>query len=59
MGTGAVYITLSGLKYHSPVLTAVETVFWCLNMALFLINTSTLLTQAIRKCSQPFLGLRQ
>jgi tellurite resistance protein TehA-like permease len=49
MGTGAVYVTLAGLKNHSPALTSVETFFFFLNMALFLLNTSTLGLQAIRK----------
>lgn len=50
MGTGAVYVTLSGLKEHSTVLTHVETVFYFLNIALFLLNTTTLLLQAICTC---------
>lgn len=49
MGTGAVYVTLSGIKYHSPVLTHIETAFYFLNMALFIINTTTLLLQALRE----------
>lgn len=51
MGTGAVYVTLSGLKYHSPVLTNVETFFYFLNISLFLLNSSTLAIQAIRASS--------
>ncbi|KAJ3848962.1 voltage-dependent anion channel [Lentinula lateritia] len=47
MGTGAVYVTLSGLKEHSPTLTTVETIFYFLNISLFILNTSTLMTQAI------------
>ncbi|KAJ3790213.1 voltage-dependent anion channel [Lentinula aff. detonsa] len=47
MGTGAVYVTLSGLKEHSPTLTTVETIFYFLNISLFLLNTTTLMTQAI------------
>ncbi|EIM86417.1 uncharacterized protein STEHIDRAFT_121377 [Stereum hirsutum FP-91666 SS1] len=47
MGTGAVYVTMSGIKEHTPVLTHVETVFFFMNIALFLLNTSTLLLQAI------------
>ncbi|KII91028.1 hypothetical protein PLICRDRAFT_107381 [Plicaturopsis crispa FD-325 SS-3] len=47
MGTGAVYVTLSGLKNHSSALTTVETGFYFLNIALFLLNSSTLLLQAI------------
>ena len=50
MGTGAVYVTLSGIKYHSPALTHIETAFYFLNMALFIINTTTLLLQALREC---------
>ena len=51
MGTGAVYVTLSGLKHHSPVLTTVETIFYFLNMILFVLNTTTLLIQAIGECA--------
>ncbi|KAI0790246.1 voltage-dependent anion channel [Irpex lacteus] len=47
MGTGAVYVTMSGIKSHSQALTHVETVFYFINMALFLLNTTTLLLQAI------------
>ncbi|KAI0753807.1 voltage-dependent anion channel-domain-containing protein [Fomes fomentarius] len=47
MGTGAVYVTLSGLKEHSTVLTNVETFFYFLNIALFTLNTTTLLLQFI------------
>ena len=47
MGTGAVYVTLSGLKQHSDTLTQVETFFFFLNIALFVLNTSTLLLQLI------------
>ncbi|KAL0960557.1 hypothetical protein HGRIS_005593 [Hohenbuehelia grisea] len=47
MGTGAVYVTLSGLQHGSPVLTAVETGFYVLNMVLFVINTTTLFLQAL------------
>lgn len=49
MGTGAVYVTLSGLRVRPDALRHVETVFYFLNMALFLLNTSTLLLQAICK----------
>jgi len=48
MGTGAVYVTLSGLKEHSQILTDVETFFFFLNMFFFLLNTTTLALQAIR-----------
>lgn len=48
MGTGAVYVTLAGIKQHpGHVLTIIETIFYFLNMALFLLNTSTLLLQFI------------
>jgi tellurite resistance protein TehA-like permease len=47
MGTGAVYVALSGLKNHSKVLSNVETFFYFLNISLFLLNMSTLLIQAI------------
>ncbi|KAI0071518.1 hypothetical protein K474DRAFT_611655 [Panus rudis PR-1116 ss-1] len=47
MGTGAVYVTLSGLKNHSSALTTVETIFYFLNMILFLLNVTTLALQAI------------
>jgi hypothetical protein len=52
MGTGAVYVALSGLKNHSKVLSNVETFFYFLNISLFLLNMSTLLIQAI---SQSFM----
>jgi hypothetical protein len=47
MGTGAVYVSLSGIKARSDTLTHIETVFFFLNIALFLLNSSTLLIQAI------------
>jgi len=47
MGTGAVYVTLSGIKHHSPALTVVEIMFYLLNIAFFLLNMSTLFIQAI------------
>ncbi|KAM5534137.1 hypothetical protein V8D89_012157 [Ganoderma adspersum] len=47
MGTGAVYVTLSGLKEHSTTLTNVETFFYFLNMALFLLNVTTLAIQLV------------
>ena len=49
MGTGAVYVTLSGLKEHASVLTHVETFFYFLNMALFILNVTTLAVQLARK----------
>ena len=52
MGTGAVYVTLAGLKNHpDQPLNIVETVFYFINMALFLLNTTTLLLQFIRACT--------
>ncbi|TFK70559.1 hypothetical protein BDN72DRAFT_856858 [Pluteus cervinus] len=47
MGTGAVYVTLSGFPYRTPAVVGIETGFYFLNMALFLLNTMTLLLQAI------------
>ncbi|KDQ63100.1 hypothetical protein JAAARDRAFT_168565 [Jaapia argillacea MUCL 33604] len=47
MGTGAVYVTLSAVKTRSPSLTTVETIFYFINIALFLLNTCTLFLQAI------------
>lgn len=47
MGTGAVYLTLSGLKNHADVVTNVETAFYILNMVLFCLNSTTLLLQLI------------
>lgn len=51
MGTGAVYVTLSGLKSHSQALTTFETIFYFLNITLFLLNSVTLALQAIRASS--------
>jgi hypothetical protein len=53
MGTGAVYVTLSGLQVRPNALRHVETIFFFLNMVLFLLNTSTLLLQAICKFFVP------
>ncbi|KAF9046254.1 voltage-dependent anion channel [Panaeolus papilionaceus] len=47
MGTGAVYLTLSGIKDHSPLLVHVETVFFFINLAIFFLNCTTLFLQAI------------
>ncbi|KAJ8468645.1 hypothetical protein ONZ45_g17174 [Pleurotus djamor] len=47
MGTGAVYVVLSGVKNHSQPVTIVETFFFFLNIALFTLNTTTLALQAI------------
>ncbi|KAI0697770.1 voltage-dependent anion channel [Cytidiella melzeri] len=64
MGTGAVYVTMSGIKSHSQPLTHVETVFYFINMAIFLLNSTTLLLQAIlyprqawRLLKDPFKGI--
>lgn len=54
MGTGAVYVCLAGIHPHPGLpLTMVETVFYFLNIALFLLNSTTLLLQLIRE-SSPF-----
>jgi hypothetical protein len=53
MGTGAVYVTLAGLKEHPGPLTSVETIFFFINLSLFILNSSTLLLQAI--CAMIFL----
>lgn len=55
MGTGAVYVTLSGIKNHSQGITVVETVFYFLNIVLFLLNSTTLLLQGI--CKRRLIGL--
>ncbi|THH28722.1 hypothetical protein EUX98_g5462 [Antrodiella citrinella] len=47
MGTGAVYVTLSGLKSRSPALVTLEAIFYFINLILFSLNCSTLLIQAI------------
>ncbi|KAF9522586.1 voltage-dependent anion channel-domain-containing protein [Crepidotus variabilis] len=47
MGTGAVYVTLFGLKDRSEIVGKIETGFYFLNMSLFLLNSTTLLLQAI------------
>jgi len=47
MGTGAVYVSLAGLKQHSTSLTTLETIFYFLNIAFFLFNSTTLAIQAI------------
>ncbi|KAK1232179.1 hypothetical protein PQX77_004691 [Marasmius sp. AFHP31] len=47
MGTGAVYVTLSAVEERTPTLTTIETIFYFLNMAIFLLNTTTLLLQAV------------
>lgn len=51
MGTGAVYVTLAALRNHPAPLTTLETFFYFLNMALFLLNTTMLSLQAF---SEPF-----
>ncbi|TFL01185.1 voltage-dependent anion channel [Pterulicium gracile] len=47
MGTGAVYVTLSGLPQQSKPLIIVQTIFYFLNMAIFLLNSSALAIQAM------------
>ncbi|KAF5352177.1 hypothetical protein D9758_009221 [Tetrapyrgos nigripes] len=47
MGTGAVYVTLSGIQDRNSTVTTIETVFYFINMALFLLNTTTLFIQAL------------
>lgn len=67
MGTGAVYVTLSGLPQQSkplstldtssrktaidlhrfPLAVIVQTIFYFLNMAIFLLNSSALAIQAM------------
>ncbi|KAF8657318.1 hypothetical protein AX16_002240 [Volvariella volvacea WC 439] len=47
MGTAAVYVTLSGLEDRSEIVHSIETGFYFLNMALFFLNTVTLILQAI------------
>ncbi|KAH8810336.1 voltage-dependent anion channel-domain-containing protein [Flagelloscypha sp. PMI_526] len=47
MGTGAVYVTMSALKHRNSSLTTVETIFYFLNISLFLLNTCTLALQAM------------
>ncbi|KZV64733.1 hypothetical protein PENSPDRAFT_656325 [Peniophora sp. CONT] len=47
MGTGAVYVSINGLKQQSSALRTVETVFFFLNLVLFCINVSTLAIQAV------------
>jgi hypothetical protein len=53
MGTGAVYVTLAGLKVHPGPLTNVETFFFFINLSLFILNSSTLLLQAICTAISP------
>ena len=48
MGTGAVYVCLAGVDPSPPHgLRVIQTIFYFLNIALFLINTATLLLQLI------------
>jgi hypothetical protein len=49
MGTGAVYVTLSGVRGRAEALITVETVFYFINISLFLLNSLTLLLQFIRE----------
>ena len=53
MGTGAVYVTLAGLKVHPGPLTNVETIFFFINLSLFILNSSTLILQAICTAISP------
>jgi len=46
MGTGAVYVTMSGVRARSKTLITVETIFFFINFALFVLNVSTLAAQA-------------
>ncbi len=49
MGTGAVYVTLAGLREHwGPKVTPVETVFFFFNLVLFILNNTTLFLQLLR-----------
>ena len=57
MGTGAVYVTLAGLKGHPGLLTNVEIIFFFINLSLFILNSSTLLLQAICAMILPLLGV--
>ncbi|KAI0284471.1 voltage-dependent anion channel-domain-containing protein [Russula brevipes] len=47
MGTCAVYVTLSGLEEHPGPLAKVEAVFFCINVFLFILNSSALFLQAL------------
>ncbi|KAI0060715.1 hypothetical protein BV25DRAFT_1954617 [Artomyces pyxidatus] len=48
MGTGAVYVILSLLKYHhTRFLTCLETAFFFINIILFILNVTTLVMQAV------------
>ncbi|KAJ8519350.1 hypothetical protein ONZ45_g3704 [Pleurotus djamor] len=58
MGTSAVYVTLSGIRARSDILTTTETVFYVLNIILFTINTTTLLLQALLYPKQAWRLLR-
>lgn len=49
MGTGAVYVTLSGVQGRNQTLIVIETIFYFINLALFLLNSTTLLLQLIRE----------
>jgi tellurite resistance protein TehA-like permease len=64
MGTGAVYITLALVKYRTHAVTVIATIFYFLNVALFLLNSTTLFLQAIlypkqakRLLNNPLVGL--
>ena len=51
MGTGAVYVTIAGLREHwGPKINPVETVFFFFNLVLFILNNTTLLLQLFCEC---------
>ncbi|KAG8962547.1 hypothetical protein FRC03_004027, partial [Tulasnella sp. 419] len=45
MGTGAVYVVLSQLKFKPEWMLHIEVIFFFLNITIFLLNCSTLLLQ--------------
>ncbi|PPQ78757.1 hypothetical protein CVT25_010760 [Psilocybe cyanescens] len=47
MGTSAVYLVFSGIKDRPVALHRIEVAFYFMNMGLFLLNTLTLLLQAV------------
>jgi hypothetical protein len=49
MGTSAVYVTLSGLKDRPQFIIDFEHFFFFLNLAVFVLNLSTLILQACRE----------
>ena len=51
MGTGAVYVTIAGLREHwGPKINPVETVFFFFNLVLIILNNTTLLLQLFCEC---------